>query len=1132
MDCPGCGSPNAAEAKFCSACGHAQVASCPSCGAPNAADARFCNMCGTSLVPAQSPVQDPGERRLVTALFADLVGFTPFTAAHDAEEVRAMLVNWFDAAREVVEGFGGLIDKYTGDAITAFWGARVAREDDAERAVRSGLRLVDAAAELGNRLGIEDLRLRVGIATGETSVGQGGNATGLVVGDLVNVAARLQPLAEPGTVLVAESTQALAPGIEFQSVGSKQLKGVVGEMPTFRAVRIAGRRLPGDLEPPFVGRPAELHLIEDQYAAAVSESRARLVSIVGDAGIGKTRLADEARDRVGLPARWYRGRSSAWGDGMTFEALSEVVRQIAGIDEATDRDHAFELLSVAVSSVCPDVEEQRWIVPRLAGVLHLDQTPAGDRHDLFGAARTFLQRVAGQSPLVLVFDELQWADESMLDFVADLVERSRTVPILVLALARPELSDRHPEWGAARHRSTIVHLGPISDRDMTSLVAGMVPGIEQDTVGLIVGAAGGVPLYAVEYARMIVESGALVREGDEFRQTRPLDSLGLPESLQAVIGARLDRLPAPERTLVTEAAVLGDTFSLSHLQHATGESLEHLLAILENLARLGIFEVDENPRATAVRFVQSTVREMAYRRLAKEERARRHLQLVERFGAGDTPEDPGVIANHAIAALEARPDTEIAQVARHALLAAAKRASSLHAARQALRLVERAIAIPGSDADRVSFWEVGAEAAGAAGDHPLAEDLARRALDWWRQHGEQRDATSALTRLGRVLLLGDHPSRAVTELALDYDPELAHEPTMAWLGLTLAACHRAGGGAMEAADLAAEVMVAAAGLRDQELMLTLLRERGLALHRLDRSHEAVALVREAVRLAAGLDAPSVEARSLTALIWMEGRNGRRRDVALPERLLHLARRAGDSSLERQAMAWTGRILTAVGDYRAARVNYETHDWIGPRADERYDRSRIRYLDWITSGDPSALKEAEKLIGDREEPNTEGSAVALSAHSQYAYARGDAATAFGLAMTVDVAQAVPHSFLFDIPIFAAFRLADSERLRQARDRLPAMGDRFSSLADVANAGLDLMEDGSEESVTHFVDVAERHAMVDGPGDTAQLHAIAAILVPESPTARRAGDEARHWFLDHDAVGFLNLYAEAWGDQTTA
>ena len=378
MVCSNCGTENEAGRKFCKECAARLALACPSCGAANAADAKFCGECatplGTGAAPSAAVTTRPGlasavvaplaERRLVSILFADLVGFTSLAEGRDAEDTRELLSRYFDLGRDVIARYGGTVEKFIGDAVMAVWGAPTAHEDDAERAVRAGLELVESVRSLG-----PSIQARAGVLTGEAAVTIGAVGQGMVAGDLVNTASRLQSVAEPGTVLVGEGTQrAASAAIVFEEVGAQQLKGKTAPVPAWRALRVVaergGRRRSETLEAPFVGRDDELRLLKDLFHATSREKRARLISVIGPAGIGKTRLAWEFLKYIdGLveTVRYHDGRSPAYGDGISFWALGEMVRRRAGLletdDEPTTRARIAETLATHVA----DESERRWI---------------------------------------------------------------------------------------------------------------------------------------------------------------------------------------------------------------------------------------------------------------------------------------------------------------------------------------------------------------------------------------------------------------------------------------------------------------------------------------------------------------------------------------------------------------------------------------------------------------------------------------------------------------------------------------------------------------------------------------------------------------------------------------------------
>jgi class 3 adenylate cyclase len=462
VNCPSCGAQNPEGKKFCSECGSPLALACPSCGAPLAGTEKFCGECGAALQSqtasaASPPAAGPtAERRLVSVLFADLVGFTTLSESRDAEEVRELLSRYFDTCKRLISLYGGTVEKFIGDAVMAVWGTPVAQEDDAERAVRAALDLVAAVSALGDEVGAPELRARAGVLTGEAAVTLGAEGQGMVAGDLVNTASRIQSSAEPGSVLVGESTKrASEAAIAYEDAGSQELKGKAEPVPLFQALRvIAGRRGEGraaGLEAPFVGREPEFRLIRDLYHATASEQKARLVSIIGVAGIGKSRLGWEFYkyfDGLVEQIWWHRGRCLAYGEGVAYWALAEMVRMRAGIAEDEEPEAAAAKLSAALEEYVLDADERAWIEPRLQHLLGLAERSAPDREDLFSAWRLLFERLAEQGPAVFLFEDLQWADNALLDFIEYLLEWSRAYPIYVVALARPELMERRPTWGA------------------------------------------------------------------------------------------------------------------------------------------------------------------------------------------------------------------------------------------------------------------------------------------------------------------------------------------------------------------------------------------------------------------------------------------------------------------------------------------------------------------------------------------------------------------------------------------------------------------------------------------------------------------------------------------------------------
>ena len=470
---------------------------CAACGATVTAEDRFCGECGTPVAAGAAPalgppVPVPGapahvepatERRLVSVLFADLVGFTTVSEARDSEEVRALLSRYFDTCRRLIELYGGVVEKFIGDAVMAVWGAHNATEDDAERAVRAALDLVAAVTALGDEIGVSDLHARAGVLTGEATVTLGAAGEGMVAGDIVNTAARIQTLAEPGRVLVGETTRrATEPTIVYEDAGTHELKGKVGLHRVWQAVRVVsgarGALKSEGLEAPFVGRDRELRQIKDLFHACAEERRAHLVSVTGIAGIGKSRVVWEFYkyfDGLAQIVYWHRGRCLAYGEGVTYWALADMVRMRCRISEDEPAEAALAKLAAVLDEHIPDADERAFVEPRVAHLLGIEGSARFERDDLFSAWRIFFERLADVYPTVLAFEDMQWADASLLDFIEHLLEWSRNSPLYVITAARPELVEKRQTWGAGKRNFTSLYLEPLPESTMRALLAGLVP---------------------------------------------------------------------------------------------------------------------------------------------------------------------------------------------------------------------------------------------------------------------------------------------------------------------------------------------------------------------------------------------------------------------------------------------------------------------------------------------------------------------------------------------------------------------------------------------------------------------------------------------------------------------------------
>ena len=798
MICPVCGTSNTGGRRFCLECGGPLAAACPACGASNEAGAKFCGSCGGRIdaggqagtaggpgageggarpIPRDGEGRAGGataERRLVSVLFADLVGFTALSADRDPEATRELLGRYFDAAREVVARYGGAVEKFIGDAVMAVWGAPTAHEDDAERAVRAALELVDAVRLLSDPDAGLELQLRAGVLTGEAAVTLGAQGQGMVAGDLVNTASRLQAVAPPGSVLVGESTRrAVGPAIFFEAAGDQVLKGKPAPVPAFRAVRVVGERRggPNDIvEPPFVGRDDELRLLKDSFHATGRDGRARLLSIVGQAGIGKTRLAWELEkylDGVVESVYWHAGRSAAYGAGSAFGAVAEMVRRRARLGDDDDAAVTRRRIAETCAEWLPDHAQRARVEPRLLALLGVGETPPGGREELFAAWRTLFERIAARGTTMLVFEDLHWGDDGLLDFIDHLLDWSRHTPLLVVTLARPELLDRRPGWGTDRPNATAVRLEPLSDPVMRALLEGLVPGLPEVAVDGILGRAGGIPLYAVEIVRMLLSDGALVEADGVFRPTRDLSDLRPPESLLALVGARLDGLEPADRALVQDASVLAGRFSVAALSAVSGEDPVALEPRMRGLVRREVFTLETDPRSPdrgRYGFVQALLRDVAYSTLARRDRRARHLAAARHFeGLGE--EHASLLAEQYLAAYRVAPDGPEGQAAgaqaRLALRAAADRAIEVGALEQGVVHLRAVAEIATSDAEAAAALVRAGETLVYAGGRTDSVSLLQEAIVRLARTGDRAAVIGASGSLGSIYLTASEIGAAV-----------------------------------------------------------------------------------------------------------------------------------------------------------------------------------------------------------------------------------------------------------------------------------------------------------------------------------------------------------------------------------
>jgi len=861
---------------------------------------------GAEAFPGQAP---RSERRRVSVLFVDLVGFTSASEARDAEDTREFLTRYFEIARTTIERYGGTVEKFIGDAVMAVWGAPVAQEDDAERAVRAALELVGSISGLD-----PDLRARAGVLSGEAAVSVGAQGQGLVAGDLVNTASRIQSVAVPGTVFVGESTKhASEAAVAYDDAGEHTLKGKSSPVHLWRALRIVGGvkgalRSSG-LEAPFVGRDRELRLVKELFHGSADEQRAQLALVTGIAGIGKSRLAWEFEkyvDGLANDAFWHRGRCLSYGEGVAYWALAEMVRMRCRIVEDEEPESARTKLRLTLAEYLRDAEEQAWVEPRLAHLLGLEEGGLGDQENLFSAWRILFERLAEQSPTILLFEDLQWADAGLLDFIEYLLDWSRGQSLFVLALARPEFAERRPGWGSGKRSFSALYLEPLSTAAMGDLLIGLVPGLPDDLRERILARAEGVPLYAVETVRMLLGGGLLAREGNVYRALGDVDSLDVPETLHALVAARLDALPFEERRLVECGAVLGKTFTRLGLAEVSGvpeAKLEPLLAGLLGKEILSVQADSRSPERGQYSFLQDIVKRVAYETISKRERKAKHLAAARFLASAWSAEEDEiveVVAAHYLDAYSSAPDDddalELKAKAYEMLVRAAERAASLGATAEAQRAFERASELTDDELSQAELLERAGMAAYVGGRADVAGADFDQAIRLFESVGASHPAARVAARAaeiawdrGRLEQGLESMDRAFSVLSAD-EPDADLAALAAQIGrFMLFAGQR--DLALERIERSLEI---AEMLSLHETLAQALNTKGVLLSSNGRRTEGLGLIRNALEIALEYDKPSAALRAYYNLADISVQADRARESAdLARDGLALARKVGN-----------------------------------------------------------------------------------------------------------------------------------------------------------------------------------------------------------------------------------------------
>ncbi|HLN04743.1 MAG TPA: adenylate/guanylate cyclase domain-containing protein [Acidimicrobiales bacterium] len=719
---------------------------CVGCGRENSPDARCCDRCGASLA---TEAATPEQLKTITVLFADVTGSTALGERLEAETLRRVLERYFELARRVIERHGGTVEKFIGDAVMAVFGVPVLHEDDALRAVRAAADLRAELPELNRELERDfdtTLQLRTGVNTGEAVTA---TDEWLALGDAVNVAARLEQVASPGEVLLGEATLRLVrDAVVVEELEPMELRGKSNPLPAYRLIEVipdasAPRR---HLDTPMVGRTHQLRMLEDALANVTREHTCSLFTLLGVAGVGKSRLAAEFLGKLDVTV--LRGRCLSYGEGITYWPVVEVVKQLLET-QADSSDGGQKLMGSAEESAA---------IGALLGQPAVTSTSV----EIAWAVRKLLERAANPGPLVVVFDDIHWGEQTFFDLVEQMTDLSRDAPILLLCMARPELLERRPTWGGGKLNATTVLLEPLNSDEAGELIEQLLPHDDQTDTALrarVLDAAAGNPLFLEEIAAVVATSGGAV---------------SVPPTIQALLAARLDQLEPGERRVLERGSVEGKSFHRGAVQ-ALGPDEAGVPATLVTLVRKDLVRPDHAtvPGDDAFRFRHLLIRDAAYESLPKSVRA----QLHERFAywlderAGDLTERDEIVGYHLEQAYRYRRDLGPVDAASQAVAAAAaerletagRRALDREDASAAVNLLERASSLVPSDRPEIplelsvvwALFQLGRPADAVV----RAEATSARAAAIGDVTGELRAELARLTALSHV-----DPGGPLTEL--------------------------------------------------------------------------------------------------------------------------------------------------------------------------------------------------------------------------------------------------------------------------------------------------------------------------------------------------------------------------------
>jgi class 3 adenylate cyclase/predicted negative regulator of RcsB-dependent stress response len=776
---------------------------CPNCGEENADRARFCQNCGTP-VSDHGPASDT--RKVVTIMFADVTGSTALGERLDPEALRKVMGGYFDAMSAVIERHGGTVEKFIGDAVMAVFGIPRLHEDDPLRAVRATADMRRALDGLNVDLERDHgvgLAARIGVNTGEVVAGEPAEGQRLVTGDAVNVAARLEQAAAPGEILLGEATfQLLRDAVEVETVEPLDLKGKSGRVIAFRLVRVFDDALghARHLDAAMVGRDKELEMLDRALDRAVTERTSHLFTLLGPAGVGKSRLVQEFAAERGTTATVLRGRCLSYGEGITYFPLVEIVQAAARVERGDD----LETGRAKLAALAEGIEDQERVVALVSGLLSWAEPVAAE--DAQWGVRKLFEHLARDEPMVLLFDDIHWAEPALLDLIEHLADWSRDAPLLILCVARPELLDLRPGWAGGKLNATTILLEPLAADEVSRLVDNLLgrADIPADARARIMEAAEGNPLFIEEMLGMLIDDGLLRFDDGTWRAVEDLAQITVPPTIQLLLAARLDRLDAEERAVIERGAVEGKVFHSGAVTTLAPASLRPKVpSRLLALARKELIRPDRAEFAgeDAFRFRHLLIRDAAYQAMPKEQRA----DLHERFAswlegvAGDrVSEYEEILGYHLEQAYRYRAElgisdghtAELGRAAANRLIASAERARERSDLAGAEALLRSAVEISDGAARSRASFELSRTLIDAF-DFPAAAEAAGRAIELARAADDRPHEvrSNLILAEARAQIDPTHTlaeTKAVTEEALAELQGLGDEDGMAHATLTLA----------------------------------------------------------------------------------------------------------------------------------------------------------------------------------------------------------------------------------------------------------------------------------------------------------------------------------------------------------